>query len=90
MNGCASGYQGPTCKEGKFVMFLQYNLISKISPINVKISIFFVQNVKLIISDQTVKKCATVLAKAATEQQGHVTLGVNRDGKDSIVTNVCL
>lgn len=25
MNGCASGYQGPTCKEGKFVMFLLYN-----------------------------------------------------------------
>lgn len=36
------------------------------------------------------KKCATILAKAATEQQEHVTLGVNRDGKDSIVTNVCL
>lgn len=48
------------------------------------------KNVKLIISDQTVKKCATVLAKAATEQQEHVTLGVNRDGKDSIVTNLAI
>lgn len=40
--------------------------------------------------DQTVKKSATVLAKAATEQQEHVTLGVNRGGKDSFVTKVCL
>lgn len=36
------------------------------------------------------KKCATVPAKAATEQQEHVTLGVNRGGKDSFVTTVCL
>lgn len=35
-------------------------------------------------------KYATVLAKVATEQQEHVTLGVNRDGKDSIVTKVCI
>lgn len=44
------------------------------------------KNVKTIILNQTVKKSATVPAKAATEQQEHVTLGVNRDGKDSIVT----
>lgn len=36
------------------------------------------------------KKSATVLAKAATEQQERVTLGVNRGGKDSFVTKVCL
>lgn len=47
-----------------------------------------IQNVKVIILDQTAKKCATVLAEAATEEQEHVTLGVNRDGKDSFVTNV--
>lgn len=50
----------------------------------------FIQNVKTIILDQTVKKSATVLAKAATEQQERVTLGVNRGGKDSFVTKVCL
>lgn len=50
----------------------------------------FIQNVKTIILDQTVKNSATVLAKAATEQQEHVTLGVNRGGKDSFVTKVCL
>lgn len=50
----------------------------------------FIQNVKTIFLDQTVKKSATVLAKAATEQQEHVTLGVNRGGKDSFVTKVCL
>lgn len=50
----------------------------------------FNQNVKLIILDQTVKKCATVLAKAATEQQEYVTLGVILDGKDSFVTKVGL
>lgn len=36
------------------------------------------------------KKSATVLAKAVTEQQEHVTLGVIRDGKAFIVTKVCL
>lgn len=50
----------------------------------------FIQSVKIIILDRTVMKYATVLAEAATKQQEHVTLGVNRDGKDSFVTNVCL
>lgn len=69
-----------------------YNQISKIPLINVTINInvFFIQNVKLIILDQTVMKCATVLAKAATEQQECVTLDVILDGKDSFVTKVCL
>lgn len=44
------------------------------------------KNVKKIILDQTVMKYATVRAKAATEQQEHVTLGVILDGKDSFVT----
>lgn len=48
------------------------------------------KNVKLIILDQTVKKCATLLAKAVTEQQGYVTLGVIRDGKDSFVKKLAI
>lgn len=48
------------------------------------------KNVKTIFLDQTVKKSATVLAKAATEQQEHVTLGVNRGGKDFFVTKLAI
>lgn len=48
------------------------------------------KNVKKIILDQTVKKSATVLAKVATEQQEHVTLGVIRDGKDCFVTKLAI
>lgn len=48
------------------------------------------KNVKTISLDQTVKKSATVLAKAVTEQQEHVTLGVIRDGKAFIVTKLAI
>lgn len=77
--------------EGNFHTALAvYNQISKIPLTNVTINVSFIQNVKLIILDQIVKKCATVLAKAATEQQECVTLDVILDGKDSFVTKVCL
>lgn len=48
------------------------------------------KNAKLIILDQIVLKCATVLAKAATEQRAYVTLGVILDGKDSFVTKLAI
>lgn len=48
-----------------------------------------IQNVKIIILDQTVIKSATTLAEAATKEQEYVTMGVIRDGKDYFVTKVC-
>lgn len=79
--------------EGKLCIDVAVELTLKV-PINTYnyfYKIFqFIQNVKTISLDQTVKKSATVLAKAVTEQQEHVTLGVIRDGKAFIVTKVCL
>lgn len=93
INGCDSGYQGSICNEGKLCtdVAVQSNWKVPIHTYNYLYKIFqFIQNVKKIILDQTVKKSAIVLAKVATEQQEHVTLGVIRDGKDCFVTKVCL
>lgn len=48
-----------------------------------------IQNVKIIILDQTVIKSATTLAEIATKEQEYVIMGVIWDGKDYFVTKVC-